>query len=126
MTNQSATPLTRALVWRREITDALVIYSISILIGVATSYSELSLNFARAQGELGLQKFSVVVVFLGIASAIFGLRRIADQNNERQRRIAAEQQALSISLHDPLTLLPNRRCLEKEIDAAVNSDGAGS
>ena len=126
MTSQSATPLTRALVWRREITDALVIYSISILMGVTTSYSELSLNFARAQGESGLQKFSVVVLFLGIASAIFGLRRIADQNNERRRRIAAEEQALSISLHDPLTLLPNRRCLEKEIDAAATAERAGS
>jgi diguanylate cyclase (GGDEF)-like protein len=125
MASHGATRLTRALVWRREITDALVIYSISILIGVATSYSELSLNFARAQGESGLQKFSVVVLFLGIASAIFGLRRIADQNNERRRRIAAEQQALSISLYDPLTLLPNRRCLEKEIDAAANGEGTG-
>src|SRR5215471_3811495 len=126
MANRSATPLTRALVWRREITDALVIYSVSILMGVTTSYSELSLNFARAQGEVGLQKFSVVVLFLGIASAIFGLRRIADQNNERRRRIAAEEQALSISLHDPLTLLPNRRWLEKEVDAAARAERAGS
>src|SRR5215468_10433394 len=122
MASHGATRLTRALIWGREITDALVIYSISILIGVTTSYSELSLNFARDQGESGLQKFSVFVMFLGIASAVFGLRRIADQNNERRRRIAAEAQALSISLHDPLTLLPNRRCLEKEIDAAARAE----
>jgi diguanylate cyclase (GGDEF)-like protein len=123
MTSQEAKRLGRGLIWHREVTDALVIYSVAVLIGIATSYSELSVNFARVQGEIGLHRFSIVVLFLGIASAIFGLRRIADQFNERRRRVAAEEQALSLSLYDPLTLLPNRRCLEKEIETAIDQAG---
>ena len=117
MANEPATLLTRSLSWRREITDALVIYSVSILISIALSYSELYARFAL--GERELEKFSIVVLFLGIASAVFGFRRITDQHNERLRRLAAEQQAASLSLHDPVTLLPNRRCLENQISALI-------
>jgi diguanylate cyclase (GGDEF)-like protein len=108
----------RPLTWQREITEALVIYSIAILVCGATFYSELFDEFARAQ-EFGLAKFGIVALFLGVASAVFGVRRIGDQRNERLRRIAAEQHAASLSLRDPLTLLPNRHCLENELKAGL-------
>jgi diguanylate cyclase (GGDEF)-like protein len=124
MLNQSPSLLTRALTWEREIADALVIYSISILICGATFYSDLYVNFARAQLELGLERITVVAIFLGIASAVFGLRRITDQRKERLRRVAAEQHAASLSLRDPLTLLPNRRSLENELGTALKRAGS--
>ena len=89
--------LTRAMNWGREIADAAVIYSISILICVATFYTDVPVNLVRAQQETGLVQFTVTtlfLLFLGIASAILGFRRIGDQRRERLRRIAAEQHAL--------------------------------
>jgi diguanylate cyclase (GGDEF)-like protein len=40
------------------------------------------------------------------------------------RRVAAERHAASLSLRDPLTLLPNRRCLENELSAALAREGS--
>ena len=109
--------------WEREIADAAVIYSISFLICAATFYTDLPVSLVRAQQEMGLAQFTVATLFLGIASAIFGFRRIGDQRRERLRRIAAEHHAASLSLQDPLTLLPNRRCLEDEIGAMITRTG---
>lgn len=114
--------LSRALTWRHEITDAFTLYSVAILACAATLYSPLFDDFvklAQEQGGLLGAKFTVALLFLGIASSVFGVRRLADQRDERRRRLAAERQADSLSLRDPLTLLPNRRCLENEFDAAL-------
>ncbi len=114
--------LSRALTWQHEVTDAFTLYSIAIIACAATFYSPLFDDFvdlARGQGGLLGAKFTIVLLFLGIASSVFGVRRLADQREERQRRLAAERQADSLSLRDPLTLLPNRRCLESEFDPVV-------
>jgi predicted signal transduction protein with EAL and GGDEF domain len=127
MPDQSSSLLSRVLTWQREISDALVLYSISILACAATFYSELFenyVNFARAQDGPAAEKITIISLFLGIASAAFGTRRLADQRSERVRRLAAEQQAASLSLRDPLTLLPNRRCLENELGAAIERAGS--
>src|ERR1700682_2591799 len=112
MLRQQTSLPSRAATWRRAIADSLVLYSISILACAATFYSKLFenyVNFSRAQDGLGAEKITIISLFLGIASAAFGARRLTDQRNERIRRLAAEQQAASLSLRDPLTLLPNRR-----------------
>src|ERR1700730_2551703 len=127
MASQPRSLLLRVATWQREIADALVLYSISILACAATFYSELFedyVNFARAQDGLGAEKITIISLFLGIASAAFGARRLTDQRNERIRRLAAEQQAASLSLRDPLTLLPNRRCLENELGSAIERVGS--
>jgi diguanylate cyclase (GGDEF)-like protein len=127
MPNQPPNLLSRVSMWRREIADSLVLYSISILACAATFYSKLFenyVNFSRAQDGLGAEKITIISLFLGIASAAFGARRLTDQRNERIRRLAAEQQAASLSLRDPLTLLPNRRCLENEVGAAIERVGS--
>jgi diguanylate cyclase (GGDEF)-like protein len=127
MASQPPSLLLRVATWQREIADALVLYSISILACAATFYSELFdnyVNFARAQDGPGAEKITIISLFLGIASAAFGTRRLADQRSERIRRLAAEQQAASLSLRDPLTLLPNRRCLENELGAAIERAGS--
>lgn len=115
-------PFARPVAWRREINDALVIYSISILVCGATFYSQIYDQFISAQQEAQVAKFGIATLFLGIASATYGARRIADQRNERIRRLAAEEHATSLSLRDPLTLLPNRRCVERELEVALQQN----
>jgi diguanylate cyclase (GGDEF)-like protein len=120
MSDRSASFISRVRRWEREIIDALVIYSISILASIATFYSDFYADFLRAQQGFRLEQFAVITLFLGTASAVFGCRRIADQRIDRVRRIAAEQQAASLSLRDPLTLLPNRRSLEIKLRAELD------
>ncbi len=118
MPSQQPIRPSRLLIWQREIADGLVLYSISILACAATFQSSLFDNFvklSRAQEELGAEKIAIISIFFGIASAVFGVRRLADQYTERKHRLAAEQNANSLSLRDPLTSLPNRRRLEHEL-----------
>jgi hypothetical protein len=59
MPNQPPNLLSRVSMWRREIADSLVLYSISILACAATFYSKLFenyVNFSRAQDGLGAEK----------------------------------------------------------------------
>ena len=126
MPKQLTSLLSSVSTWQAEIADGLVLYSVSILACAATFYSNLFedyVNFTRAQQGLGLEKITIISIFLGIASAVFGVRRLTDQRNERKRRLAAEQNANSLSLRDPLTFLPNRRCLENELGAVLEGGG---
>jgi GGDEF domain-containing protein len=50
--------------------------------------------------------------FFGVALVAFSIRRIADQRQERDKRLAAEH-------YDPLTQLPNRRKFQDELGAAL-------
>ena len=87
MPRQQTSLPSRAATWRRAIADGLVLYSISILACAATFYSALFENYvnvARAQQGHGLEKITIISLFLGIASAVFGVRRVTDQFNERK------------------------------------------
>src|SRR5947208_9097428 len=102
----------------REITDALVMCSISII-----SYSAM-----KDWGGLSLLEVTLgtrpempsFLLFLGIALVLFSVRRICDQRRERIRRVAAEQQPQLLLMRDPLTQLPNRRKFEIDLSAALN------
>ena len=101
----------------REITDALVIFSTSIISYVAiTDWGGLSI-LNRVLGErLEMPSF---LYFFGIALVAFSIRRIMDQRSERIRRVTAEQQVHVLSMRDPLTQLPNRRQFEIEANRAL-------
>lgn len=101
----------------REITDALVIFSMSIISYVAiTDWGGLS-TLNRVLGAR-LEKPSFLY-FFGISLVAFSIRRIMDQRSERIRRVAAEQHAHVLSMLDPLTQLPNRRQFEIEASRAL-------
>ena len=47
--------------------------------------------------------------FFGMSLVVFSFRRMSDQRTERAKRLAAELDAQTIAMRDPLTQLPNRR-----------------
>jgi len=101
----------------REITDALVIFSMSVISYVAISdWGGLSI-LDRVLGTR-TEKPSFLY-FIGIALVVFSIRRIIDQRCERTRRVAAEQHAHALSTRDPLTQLPNRRQFEIEASSTL-------
>ena len=95
----------------REIKDALVILSVSVMAYLATSWIVIDNVF-----EVTLARPSI---FVGVAFATFGARRIWDQRRERRQRVAAEHRAHMLSVRDPLTQLPNRRQFEAEASDAL-------
>ncbi|SKA38990.1 putative bifunctional diguanylate cyclase/phosphodiesterase [Consotaella salsifontis] len=78
-----------------------------------------------ASGELSFDQRVEVVELIGLGVlvfgglALFGWRRIAEQEREIRQRIAAEDHARFLALHDHLTGLPNRRQLQQALAAAV-------
>ena len=101
----------------RELTDALVMFSMSIIAYVAMYWGGLSLLQAVFGTEF---KSPSYLLFFGIALAVFSVRRIRDQRKEQIRRVAAEQHAHILSMRDPLTQLPNRRKFEIDVSAALS------
>lgn len=101
----------------REITDALVIFSMSLLTYMSISEWGGLIILQRALGvEL---KLPSLTYFFGVALVVFSIRRIGDQRRERAKRVAAEQQACVASTLDPLTQLPNRRQFHSDVSAAL-------
>jgi diguanylate cyclase (GGDEF)-like protein len=96
----------------REISDGFVILSISIITYFATNWIVVENVF-----EVQLVRPSI---FVGVALATFGIRRIRDQRHERNQRLAAEHRAHVLSVRDPLTQLPNWRQFETEVSNALS------
>ena len=103
----------------REITDALVIFSISI-ISFAANADWVGLELLRRVFGIQLHNLSILY-FFGAALVVFSVRRIVDQRRERSRRVAAEHHAYLVSIRDPLTQLSNRRQFETEVTAALKT-----
>jgi diguanylate cyclase (GGDEF)-like protein len=97
----------------REITDALVILSVSVITYLATNWIVVDSIFGVPQVRPS--------IFVGIAFATFGIRRMRDQRRERNQRLAAEHRAYTLLFRDPLTQLPNRRLLETQISIALKN-----
>jgi len=103
----------------REITDALVIFSMSFLTYMLIAeWGGLSIlrNVLRLEIETPSPLY-----FCGVALVVFSMRRIGDQRRERALRVAAEQNAYLASTRDPLTQLPNRRQFQIEVSAALKN-----
>ncbi len=103
----------------REITDALVILSMSFL--TYTAIADWG-GLLILQKVLGTQfETPSFLYFCGVALVVFSIRRIVDQRRERMKRVAAEQHAYAVSTRDPLTQLPNRRLFQSDVSAALKS-----
>jgi diguanylate cyclase (GGDEF)-like protein len=103
----------------REITDALVIFSISIISYMAVAdWGGLSILHEVFGTRVEKPSF---LYFCGMALVLFSIRRIGDQRRERAKRLAAEHHAHTISMRDPLTQLPNRRQFQNDVSNALKS-----
>ena len=110
-------PLNLSTTAGREIIDALVMLSITVISYVAIAHwGGLSILSRGLGAQFETPSFSY---FCGIALVVFSIRRINDQRHERIRRMAAEENAQLLSMRDPLTQLPNRRKFEIEVSEAL-------
>jgi diguanylate cyclase (GGDEF)-like protein len=105
----------------REISDALVIFSMSIIAYMAVAdWGGLSILHTVLGTQLEKPSF---LYFFGTALVVFSARRIVDQRSERAKRVAAEHHAHQILMRDPLTQLPNRRQFQNDVSTALKSSG---
>jgi predicted signal transduction protein with EAL and GGDEF domain len=114
-------PNAASVLRNREFSDAAVILSIGVLAAAATVHMDgfgWFSDLVRANASLHLDAAATAVLFLAMATAVYGIRRIADQRRERTRRVMAERRARALALYDPLTRLPNRVQLEQHLMAA--------
>src|SRR3954447_4435215 len=103
----------------REVTDALVIFSISVLTYIwLAEWGGLSILQNLLQYEITIPS---PLYFCGVALVVFSMRRITDQRRERAKRVAAEQNAYLASTRDLLTQLPNRRQFQIEVSTALKN-----
>jgi diguanylate cyclase (GGDEF)-like protein len=101
----------------RELTDALVIFSMSFLTYISIAeWGGLSILRNVLHLEI---KTPSLLYFFGVALVVFSMRRIGDQRRERAKRVAAERNAYLASTRDPLTQLPNRRQFQIEVSTAL-------
>ena len=101
----------------RELTDALVIFSICLLAykvsGDWGGTSVLDYLFGAHSEEPSF------LYFFGVALVVFSVRRMNDQRAERAKRLAAELNAQTMAMRDPLTQLPNRRRFQADVSEAL-------
>jgi diguanylate cyclase (GGDEF)-like protein len=102
-----------------EITDILVIFSIALVAYMAVAEWGAGLALQWLLGA-HIERPSFLY-FFGFALVVFSLRRIGDQRSERAKRIAAERNAQTMSLRDPLTQLPNRRQFQSDVGNALKT-----
>jgi diguanylate cyclase (GGDEF)-like protein len=109
--------LSLSVPFARELTDTLVIFSICLV-----AYKVVSDWGGMAALDLVLGTHSQkpsFLYFFGIALVLFTVRRMGDQRSERTKRLAAELNAQTLSMRDPLTQLPNRRQFQADVSAAL-------
>src|SRR5208283_594315 len=105
----------------REISDALVMFSMSIIAYMAVAdWGGLSILHTVLGTQFEKPSF---LYFFGMALVVFSARRIVDQRSERAKRVAAEHHAHQILMRDPLTQLPNRRQFQNDVSTALKSSG---
>jgi diguanylate cyclase (GGDEF)-like protein len=100
----------------RELTDVLVIFSISVVAYKALAEGGMALLHFLFGTSAETPSF---LYFFGVALVVFSLRRIGDQRSERAKRLAAELDVQNLSMRDPLTQLPNRRQFQNDVSAAL-------
>lgn len=110
----------RRINWRRrDIRDAVVLVGTLIAVFSLFDLGDLFLevaDFARAYKDWGADDAVLISFLLSIGLVIYSIRRLQDLFKEVTARVAAEDEALKLARHDPLTDLPNRRYFTEKLD----------
>ncbi|MDQ0455330.1 putative bifunctional diguanylate cyclase/phosphodiesterase [Rhizobium paknamense] len=96
--------------------EALLLLAIGVLLlvfGTRIQFHERLDRFLHAHEEWQLDEIFTAFNIVGVFGLIYAWRRILDLKREIARRNRAEENIDWLAHHDPLTLLPNRRALEK-------------
>lgn len=76
---------------------------------------ERLVSFVHSHEEIQLDEILFTLSLGGVAALFIAIRRSIELQREIAAKIAAEQRALQLARHDPLTGLPNRRVLDEDI-----------
>jgi predicted signal transduction protein with EAL and GGDEF domain len=104
--------------------DALIVAALVAPIFILSDYYnafERLYRATRSHEDWQLDEVVTVVVFLGLASLLYAIRRLQQSRREIARRRATEDQAEHLARHDALTGLPNRRSFLEELDGLAAS-----
>jgi diguanylate cyclase (GGDEF)-like protein len=84
---------------------AVIVFSLEYYYDIAPKFFEFAIEYE----EWELDNLIFVVFVMSIGFAIFSYRRMKETTLEMKARRGAEMEARTLSRHDPLTGLPNRR-----------------
>jgi diguanylate cyclase (GGDEF)-like protein len=76
-------------------------------------------HFVAEHEKWELDEVIIVMLFSGAAAFVMLLLRARELRAEVDRRKMAEERAIMLARHDPLTGLPNRRVMKDDVDAAL-------
>jgi diguanylate cyclase (GGDEF)-like protein len=105
---------------RVTIRDAVLISLVVILAGFMAYEFDFAGNFDEDK-RIEFQEAIALGVILMATLIYFAWRRIAEQEREIARRVAAERRAHELAHTDPLTGLANRRQFEQALQVAVSA-----
>ena len=127
MTEKSANLSSISKKIKRSHLDAIVIAVLCLLLWLYAAESdlfEILTEFMETHEDWELDEIAVALTIAGLGGFVFGIRRYWERERELVLRKKAEQRAVWLAQHDPLTQLPNRRYLREFSEKIRNADPA--
>jgi diguanylate cyclase (GGDEF)-like protein len=99
----------------RDLAIVLFVGAVAYAAAIAFDAFDHVISFVVRHEDYEIDEIFAAVLIASVAVFFFAGRRMAESMLELKRRVAAEDEAKALAMHDPLTGLPNRRRLEAEL-----------